>query len=82
MNIDWWRNRLGFEPEEELEIERIERQCYKCGSENVERLDSSSWTGKVKCNDCGYFTYALYTDRMGGRSTDYIAIDSRDSKSI
>lgn len=80
MNL--WKNILGFLPEKELEPDWFEKKCYKCESKNVERLDSGAWTGKFKCEDCGYFTYVVYTDRMGGGLTDSVAISKENSTSI
>ncbi len=77
--MSFWNKILGFTPEIELEVSNTYQKCYKCDSKNVERLNAGPWSGKVKCKDCGYTTYIIYTDRMGGGLTDSVAVDLRDS---
>ena len=77
--MSFWNKILGFQPEKELEIKLVEKKCYKCGSINVDSLGHGSWSEKYKCNNCGYFTYVIYVDRMGGGATDSVAIDEKNS---
>ncbi len=78
--MNFWKNILGFVPEKELNAIISKVKCHKCGSENVVRLSSGGgWTGKFKCNDCSYYTFVVYSDKMGGTLEDSIAIDKRDS---
>lgn len=76
---EFWQRVLGFEPEFKYE-EDSTTGCRKCGSRNTEKKEASAWTSKEQCNDCGYFTYTVYTDRMGGGLHDEIAVDKRDAE--
>lgn len=49
------------------------KECFKCGScitDNSVRLISESWTGATFCQKCEHITFVIYSDRMGGSSTD------------
>ena len=78
--MSFWEDILGFKPEQELEVNKAEIKCYKCGSIGVETLDFLAWIDKLKCNVCKYYTFISWTDRMGGGLTDSIAIDKKDNK--
>lgn len=70
----WWEKILGFKPEKFYTLPDIKNHCYNCGSNNVERFPAGAWTSKKKCNDCGYYNYIVYQDRMGGALTDDVAV--------
>lgn len=74
----FWEPILGIKPEGEFTPEFAERKCYKCNSKNIENMNAGSWSSKYKCNDCGYFTYVVYVDRMGGGGSDDVAISQSD----
>lgn len=73
-NLNWWIRILGFPPEKHFRESSLEDKCYNCGSKNVERLPSGSWTSKKKCGDCGYYNYIVYQDRMGEGLADDVAV--------
>jgi rubredoxin len=76
---NFWNNILGFKPEYEFDVYPDENKCYKCNSAEINRLESPTWTGKFRCNMCGYYTYKIFPDSMGGNSTIEIAIDRKNS---
>lgn len=76
---EFWQRIIGFEPEDKYQENANSGRCKKCLSRNVENKEASPWTSKLKCDDCGYFTYIVWTDRMGGGLHDEIAVDKRDA---
>ena len=69
-----WVDILGFEPEKTFEVQNVENKCYKCNSNDVIELESDSWTAKCQCRHCGYISFAIYQDKMGGATLDDVAI--------
>lgn len=79
---NFWENRFGFMPEKEFDVNSFEHKCYKCDSNNIVRLPASAWSDKYRCNDCQYYTYVIYSDKMGGNTPDSVAIDIKDGNMI
>jgi len=78
--MNYWKENLGFEPEQNFEPQTLENKCYKCDGDNCKSMPSMAWSSLKRCNDCGYYTYVIYNDRMGGAFYDNVAIDSKLSK--
>lgn len=78
--FNFWIGILGFKPENVYESNRAESKCYNCESENIEKFNASSWTSKYKCKDCGYYSFIVYADAMGGNNMSSIATDKKDFK--
>lgn len=76
----FWERTLGVKPEQEFTPKMAESKCYKCESKNVKSLVASCWTGKLKCDDCGYYTYIVHADFMGGALNEDVAISKQDCK--
>lgn len=72
--LNWWKRILGFKPEKQFRLSDIDRKCYNCESDSVEEMKASSWCAKWRCNDCRYYNYVVYQDRMGGALTDDVAV--------
>lgn len=71
-----WEKLLGFIPEKVGETHTS--GCFNCNSRNVTHLPHPAWTGKFRCNDCGYYTWKIYQDPMGTVAPDDAAADKRD----
>lgn len=78
---EMWYTLLGFIPERVYSTDE-HSNCLNCNSKNFLRFNSPAWTGKYMCNDCKYFMYIIYQDKMGTVAADYVAIDKRDASMI
>jgi len=76
--VDFWIKTLGFYPENKFTPKLAVVKCYNCDSTNIKQIDSSAWTSKIYCKKCGYFTYILHADFIGGALSESVSIDKRD----
>ena len=79
-NVNFWERILKFRPEKVFTPNIYLGGCFHCGSNDTAPMNASAWTSKRKCNQCGYFTYVVHADFMGGALNEDVACDKIDAE--